>query len=34
MAIAQNSVNFVQHWISKAFIHKPSPQQLTTWNAD
>ncbi|MGP0129456.1 MAG: DUF2288 domain-containing protein [cyanobacterium endosymbiont of Rhopalodia musculus] len=34
VAIAQDDVNSVQHWISKALIHKPSPEQLTTWNAD
>ncbi|XHU95782.1 MAG: DUF2288 family protein [cyanobacterium endosymbiont of Rhopalodia gibba] len=34
IAIAQDSVNSVQHWMTKAFIHKPSPEQLTTWNAD
>ncbi|YAI81876.1 MAG: DUF2288 domain-containing protein [cyanobacterium endosymbiont of Rhopalodia sterrenbergii] len=34
VAIAQDDVNSVQHWISKALIHKPFSEQLTTWNAD
>ena len=34
VAIAQDDVNSVQQWISKALIHKPSPEQLTTWNSD
>ena len=34
IAVAKDDVNSVQHWISKALIHKPSPEQLTTWNAD
>lgn len=34
VAIAQDDVKSVQHWINKTLIHKPSPEQLTTWNAD
>lgn len=34
VAIAQDDVNSVQHWIGEALIHKPSPEQLTTWNVD
>ena len=34
VAIAQDDTNAVQHWISEALIDKPSPKQLTTWNAD
>ena len=34
VAIAQDDVKSVQSWISKALIHKPYPEQLTTWDAD
>lgn len=34
VAIAQDDVESVQSWISKALIHKPSPEQLTSWDAD
>jgi Uncharacterized conserved small protein len=27
-AIAQDNANSVQHWISEALIHKPSPEQI------
>ena len=34
VAIAQDDVNSVQNWVSKSLIHKPSSEQLATWNAD
>ncbi|WP_267383164.1 DUF2288 domain-containing protein [Cyanobacterium sp. uoEpiScrs1] len=34
VAIAQDDINSVQHWIDKTLIHKPSTAQLTTWNTD
>ncbi len=32
IAIANDDVSCVQHWIDEALIHKPSFAQLTNWN--
>ncbi len=34
VAIAQDDVNSVQHWISEALIHKPSVEELNAWNVE
>ena len=34
VAIAQDDIVSVQHWISEALIAKPSTQQLSNWNSD
>lgn len=33
LAIASDNTQSVQHWISEDLIHKPSAQQLSTWNS-
>jgi hypothetical protein len=32
VALAQDNVTSVQHWIDEQLIQKPSPEQLTEWN--
>lgn len=32
VAIANDDVSRVQHWIAENLIHKPSPTQLSDWN--
>lgn len=34
LAIANDDVMLVQNWISEQLIHKPSPEELTSWNID
>lgn len=34
IAIANDDVISVQNWISEQLIHKPSPEELTSWNID
>jgi len=34
IAIANDNVTTVQHWISEQLIHKPTPEQLTDWSSD
>ncbi len=32
VALAQDNVTSVQHWIDEQLIQKPTPDQLTEWN--
>ena len=34
VAIANNNVTSVQHWISEQLIHKPSPEEKEAWNSN
>lgn len=34
VAIANDQVNKVQHWIAEALVQKPSTEQLNLWNED
>ncbi|MFB8790911.1 MAG: DUF2288 family protein [Potamolinea sp.] len=34
MAIANDDMLSVQHWISEQLLHKPLPEQLTAWNGE
>jgi hypothetical protein len=34
VAIANDDVSRVQHWIAENLIHKPSPAQLSDWNVN
>ena len=34
VAIANDNVTSVQHWISEQLIGKPSSEQMQTWNSD
>ncbi|GBF82690.1 DUF2288 domain-containing protein [Aphanothece sacrum] len=34
LAIAQDQVNSVQHWMAEELIGKPSVEQLNTWNIE
>jgi hypothetical protein len=34
VAIAEDNVQSVQNWISELLIHKPSPDELNTWNGE
>ncbi len=34
VALANDNVTRVQHWIAEDLIHKPSSQQLSSWNTD
>lgn len=34
VAIANDNVTSVQHWISEQLIAKPSPEQMQIWNSD
>lgn len=34
VAIANDDVISVQHWISEQLLHKPLPEQLADWNSD
>jgi hypothetical protein len=34
VAIANDDVVSVQHWISEQLLHKPFPEQLAAWNSD
>jgi len=34
VAIASDDTDSVQHWIQEQLIYKPSPDQLSNWNAD
>jgi hypothetical protein len=34
VALANDNVTSVQHWISEGLLSKPSPEQLTDWERD
>lgn len=34
VAIANDDTLSVQHWISEQLLHKPLPEQLSSWNRD
>lgn len=34
VAIANDNVTFVQHWIAESLLQKPSTTQISTWNGD
>jgi hypothetical protein len=34
VALANDDVISVQHWISEQLLHKPFPEQLSDWNKD